>query len=691
MKKLFITLGFLSFVGVAYAAPNLIYQRSILPETTNLYDIGTSTAIWNGVFTNAINAVGANATSTFTGGIKAKGFDGTFATLYQLLFGDGTATSSWTGGATTTTNGDLQARRIYATDSISTANLFAYINGKTGTLVATSTADLQGNVFNSTGALTFTQNGQSNTNILLNPTTGNVGIGTTSPATTFSVNGEMYTNATLGVGRRAISNASITVNANTTRTIHNRGTDNTSANYMDFGSLDSSTVGMYYGYDNSTGNNFFTGSGLANAGIVGMSTNHALVFGTNNATRMVIAAGGNVGIGTTSPSMKLAVDGTGFAGITSGGYIGVGISAPSTPIHILNGGAQLRLDGGTTGSAVLQLYNSIAGAGRRNWDIITENSAAGDFSIRESTAAGGAPATTRLYIASGGNVGIGTTSPTALLSVGGNAVASKGIYMTATGIGIGRNAPTVPLSIVSTANSGIRLTSSPGTISNYITFDEVAGNQTNSYVGNEGDTAGGTFTGTTAYAMFIGTGGNIGNGAKNLQLMANSAVRMTIDTTGNVGVASTSPWRTFGVTGTMGVSSSITDASGTPGTLCYNTSSFEVTKNNALTCTVSDRNQKNSIKKLSVSALDIVDRMQPIQFRYNDSDRVRWGFIAQDLQAISTQLGDGYKINKRGELEAKSIDIHAIDAIQTKAIQELRAENKDLRARIEKLEKMYEK
>lgn len=61
MKKIAIlaALLFLSFLAtIAYAAPVSTIMRNILPETTDRYDLGTTTAEWNGVYTKSLNITG---------------------------------------------------------------------------------------------------------------------------------------------------------------------------------------------------------------------------------------------------------------------------------------------------------------------------------------------------------------------------------------------------------------------------------------------------------------------------------------------------------------------------------------------------------------------------------------------------------------------------------------------------------
>lgn len=124
---------------------------------------------------------------------------------------------------------------------------------------------------------------------------------------------------------------------------------------------------------------------------------------------------------------------------------------------------------------------------------------------------------------------------------------------------------------------------------------------------------------------------------------------------------------TIGPTGTVTWSTALTNSAGTPGSLCYNTSTFEMTKNNALTCTVSASEFKTAITPLT-NGLDVLLQMNPSQFAYKDDpSRLRWGFVADELQTVDSKLADGY--NADGE--AKSIDFSAIMAIATKAMQEL--------------------
>ena len=181
--------------------------------------------------------------------------------------------------------------------------------------------------------------------------------------------------------------------------------------------------------------------------IVGSITNVPLGFNTNNTERMRIDTSGNVGIGTSSPLVKLEVTGsvrasesitigtsgtyqagsifsnaswgmifraatasptqaefrwansidTEFMRINSTGNVGIGTTSITSRLTVAGAGNQLDLNA-TSGAAAM----SLQAAGVNKWQIY--NDAANQFGIYDYTAAA-----TRLLINTSGNVGISAT------------------------------------------------------------------------------------------------------------------------------------------------------------------------------------------------------------------------------------------------------------------------------------------
>lgn len=138
-------------------------------------------------------------------------------------------------------------------------------------------------------------------------------------------------------------------------------------------------------------------------------------------------------------------------------------------------------------------------------------------------------------------------------------------------------------------------------------------------------------------------------------------------------------WTTTGVTlpGKAFVSTNLTNAAGTPGSVCYNTSTFELTKNNALTCTVSSRDYKQNISAFPKRSA--FDRLRPVTFAYRDQpNRQRWGFIAEEAAQADRRFADGYDANGI----PRSLDQNAILAALVSEVQHLKARVAELEAKI---------
>ncbi len=142
------------------------------------------------------------------------------------------------------------------------------------------------------------------------------------------------------------------------------------------------------------------------------------------AVNVVLAASGNVGIGTPTPDSFFSIANR---LVVNGGSANQGITIATNPGHA----GTLAFVNGTGDSPAILNYIQTQGSG----GFVFNSSK--DFNFR---IAGGSPA---LYISNNGNVGIGTTSPAGLLDVGGG----KFVVNSNGNVGIGTTNPQTKLDV----------------------------------------------------------------------------------------------------------------------------------------------------------------------------------------------------------------------------------------------------
>jgi hypothetical protein len=321
---------------------------------------------------------------------------------------------------------------------------------------------------------------------------GNVGIGTTSPSDRLVVNGNLFlsgSSRSVWIGNNADSQPRFRMHHNGTdayldysSSLYIRSGDasirttftpagsvgigTTAPSYL-FHAVTGSeltnpeiNIGVFYGFFNSSAT-LNTGVGILfgsnnNPGVAlisqrtGANNEHALRIQTRNnagngATRMVVLGDGNVGIGTITPTALLNVSsstassllridsaaGAGTLFVSSSGRVGIGTTNPTTRLFVSN----------AANGNIVFVTNTV------DADLaINLTSGVTLLSPTTTILSLGTSNTERMRI-SGSNVGIGTTAPSARLDVSGSTVISGSLtvvtgssielQVTNTGVNIG--------------------------------------------------------------------------------------------------------------------------------------------------------------------------------------------------------------------------------------------------------------
>lgn len=443
-------------------------------------------------------ATDTTATSTLTN-LTASGRTALSGSLTLAALGGGLLTTDANGVVSTTTVGAASV----TDDSLDFDKLIDAF-----TLDATATFDLDTN-----NADWNIDNGT----FFVDADTDRVGIGTSTPETLLHV-GSAASPKYYGTEVLIVSNTNGPRGLEVQNTFAGGTADARLSAVADDGSAivvsqPSSAYGStLFGIARNTASYIFNTNGTSSRHLaLGTYDDNSLILGTDNTERMRIDENGNVGIGTTSPVTKMSVSGDGY--ITGG--LGVGVYN-STDGSILQSdgtrGARIFSDAGVSGNRSILVLDSNAsngiGAGSDYITIARDgndgviNSAGGSGTLSLQTAN-----TDRLYITNTGNVGIGTTSPDTTLTVYETAVSN-------------------PLRVYSDTYNTVALFNSNDN-SAVIT---VSDDDTTSYFGAE--------------SGYTSIGGFSGLNASNLNVN---------NTTGNVGIGTTSPASKLDVYGDLRV------------------------------------------------------------------------------------------------------------------------------------------
>lgn len=232
---------------------------------------------------------------------------------------------------------------------------------------------------------------------------GNIGIGTTSPSEKFSVQGNALVSGNLTVGNLT---ATGTVN------VGNLGT--TSITNLSVTNTSSSTF----------------------AGPISNTSGNLTIASTGTTNKLLLNPyGGNVGVGTDDPLEKLSVKGNlKFFHPSDGNGITRGINV--TPSQVGGAGSILSYIN-TSGSFDFGAINGGTGVQSVFMRVTSQNTGTPENSaIALYTNTGGSSGIERMRVNGDGNVGIGTTSPSQRLSVQGSTLFSGDLFaanITATG------------------------------------------------------------------------------------------------------------------------------------------------------------------------------------------------------------------------------------------------------------------
>ena len=269
--------------------------------------------------------------------------------------------------------------------------------------------------------------------------------------------------------------------------------------------------------------------------IEGSTASNKLQFRTNSSDRMIIDSTGNVGIGTTSPSEKLEVAGDIKAVDSSNRSITLNVGSSNQIIETTGG---LNIGAGTGSVRVTQFG--------QNSELTVDDSAQANKIVLKSNG---------ISYLNGGNVGIGTTSPGSTLTVSGpssnqfqiiNSANNKSwrpnvngndFYITESGV-------SNPFVIQAGGKVGIGTTNPNRSLH---VIGQVA-------IDNSTSPSGGLLVSPdgTSNKVYSRTG-NAASSAHPLDFISGSSTSMRIDTSGNVGIGTTSPDYKLDVAGTFRV------------------------------------------------------------------------------------------------------------------------------------------